>query len=48
MPDCSGDDAFGVYLRGVFLVCGLVANPEKAISLSCSCTMRANAEHCFP
>ena len=22
--------------------------PKKAISLSCSCTMRANAEHCFP
>ena len=22
--------------------------PKKAISLSCFCTMRANAEHCFP
>ena len=33
MPDCSGDDAFGVYLRGVFLVCGLVANPEKGYQL---------------
>ena len=22
--------------------------PKKAISLSCSCTMRVNAEHCFP
>ena len=33
MPDCSGDDAFGVYLRGIFLVCGLVANPEKGYQL---------------
>ena len=33
IPDCSGDDAFGVYLRGIFLVCGLVANPEKGYQL---------------
>lgn len=33
VPDCSDDEAFGVYLRGVFLVCGLVANPEKGYQL---------------
>ena len=33
VPDCSGDDAFGVYLRGIFLVCGIVANPEKGYQL---------------
>lgn len=33
LPDCSDDDAFGVFLRGVFLVCGFAANPEKGYQL---------------
>lgn len=33
LPDCSDDDAFGVFLRGVFLVCGGAADPEKGYQL---------------
>lgn len=33
LPDCSGDDDFSVFLRGVFLVCGFAANPEKGYQL---------------
>ncbi len=33
IPDCSDDDAFGVFLRGVFLVCGGAADPEKGYQL---------------
>ena len=33
LPDCSDDDAFGAFLRGVFLVCGGAADPEKGYQL---------------
>ena len=48
MPDCSGDDAFGCISEEFSLSADWLPIPKKAISLSCSCTMRANAEHCFP
>lgn len=32
-PDCSDDDAFGIFLRGVFLVCGGAGDPEKGYQL---------------
>ncbi len=33
IPDISGDEDFGVFLRGVYLVCGIAANPEKVYQL---------------
>lgn len=33
LPDCSDDDAFGIFLRGVFLVCGGAGDPEKGYQL---------------
>ncbi len=33
LPDCSGDAAFGAFLRGVFLVCGFASDPEKEYQL---------------
>ncbi|MBQ8790777.1 MAG: DNA-binding protein WhiA [Ruminiclostridium sp.] len=33
IPDCSDDDAFGIFLRGVFLVCGGAGDPEKGYQL---------------
>ncbi len=33
IPDCSDDDKFSAFLRGVFLVCGGAADPEKSYQL---------------
>lgn len=33
LPDCAGDEEFGLFLRGAFLVCGFAANPEKGYQL---------------
>ncbi len=33
VPDCSDDDHFSAFLRGVFLVCGGAADPEKSYQL---------------
>lgn len=33
IPDCSDDDKFGLFLRGIYLVCGFVADPEKVYQL---------------
>ena len=53
LPDCSDDAEFGAFLRGVFLVCGLAANPEKGYQLEfflhekekCEILLRLIEEH---
>lgn len=53
IPDLSEDDRLGVFLRGVFLVCGFAADPEKMYQLElflgsaekCELLSRLIAEH---